>query len=90
MGKIDMSDNGQLQISKPSLQELVKGAVLILLEENPKVDPSITIAQGQQVIYRGLEASDIEIEPPWQIKKLAAPFNKSWYMRDSNWSPDFK
>lgn len=41
-------------------------------------------------VYSLDEASDIEIEPPWQIKKLAAPYNKSWYMRDSNWSPDFE
>lgn len=33
--------------------------------------------------------ADIEIEGPWQIKKLINPWSKSWYFRDSNWSPDF-
>lgn len=41
-------------------------------------------------VYGLDSASDIEETPPWQIQKLAAPFNKSWYMRDSNWSPDFQ
>lgn len=40
-------------------------------------------------VYGLDSASDISVEPPWQIKKLVAPYNKSWYMRDSNWSPDF-
>lgn len=40
-------------------------------------------------VYSLDEKSDIRETPPWQVQKLAAPFNKSWYMRDSNWSPDF-
>ncbi|MBU1118923.1 DUF4012 domain-containing protein [Patescibacteria group bacterium] len=40
-------------------------------------------------VYGLDQKADIEVDPPWQIKKLAAPFNKSWYMRDANWSPDF-
>ncbi|MCA9375540.1 MAG: DUF4012 domain-containing protein [Candidatus Doudnabacteria bacterium] len=29
------------------------------------------------------------IPAPWQFKKLTNPDLKSWYFRDSNWSPDF-
>lgn len=31
----------------------------------------------------------ISITPPWQIPTLVNPDTKSWYLRDSNWSPDF-
>lgn len=31
----------------------------------------------------------IYVTPPWQIPTLVNPDTKSWYLRDSNWSPDF-
>jgi hypothetical protein len=31
----------------------------------------------------------IVVTPPWQIPTLVNPDTKSWYLRDSNWSPDF-
>ncbi|MEW6407495.1 MAG: DUF4012 domain-containing protein [Patescibacteria group bacterium] len=31
----------------------------------------------------------ISVTPPWQIPTLVNPDTKSWYLRDSNWSPDF-
>lgn len=55
-----------------------------------KVDNAEIVSFITKDVYSLDEASDISVEPPWQIKKLAAPFNKTWYMRDSNWSPDFE
>lgn len=35
------------------------------------------------------QKSNINVEPPWQLKEYVDPNMKSWYLRDSNWSPDF-
>lgn len=40
-------------------------------------------------VYNLDRKANINVEPPWQFKKLANPYMKSWYLRDSNWSPDF-
>lgn len=34
--------------------------------------------------------SKTKITPPWQFPKLVHPALKTWYLRDANWSPDFK
>ncbi|MBU1167480.1 DUF4012 domain-containing protein [Patescibacteria group bacterium] len=40
-------------------------------------------------VYSLDKDANINVEPPWQIKKLVNPYLTSWNLRDANWSPDF-
>ncbi|MFW5888243.1 MAG: DUF4012 domain-containing protein [Patescibacteria group bacterium] len=76
---------------------------LLMLQNNDELRPSggflgtYGIAQTENGIFKRLETHDIyhmdmpvkdkiEVEPPRPIKKY---LNNEWFMRDSNWSPDW-
>lgn len=77
---------------------------LFLLENNSELRPGggfigtygiIKIKGGELTklktdnIYNLDYPANIQVTPPWQILKYIDPKLKSWYFRDSNWSPDF-
>lgn len=77
---------------------------LFLLENNSELRPGggfigtygiIKIKDGELTklktdnVYNLDYPSNISVEPPWQFRKYVDPNLKSWYLRDSDWSPDF-
>lgn len=77
---------------------------LFLLENNSELRPGggfigtygiIKIKDGELTklktdnIYNLDYPAKIQVTAPWQFAKYVDPKIKSWYLRDSNWSPDF-
>lgn len=77
---------------------------LFLLENNSELRPGggfvgtygiIKIKDGELTklktdnVYNLDYPSKIQVTAPWQFAKYVDPKIKSWYLRDSNWSPDF-